>query len=200
MVAEAFFAAFQKQRHLPKFGKVAKFNLRHRTYYPCVFFGISCVIVVLFLCNTQHLTVTISLLAAVGGFSGFLYTQHSRDTQFFHELFREFNARYDDLNGRLNDIRNRPKDQRQPLNDTDKNVLCDYFNLCAEEWIYDEAGYIDPKVWRAWHNGMHYFAENAEIGKFWEDELKQDSYYGFPVALIAGQSRSRQEEKGGGQG
>jgi hypothetical protein len=162
------------------------FHLSHRTWYHWVFVIGGVIVVFLVLCNILNLTGTIALLSALG----FFYTQHARDTQFFHELFREFNARYDRLKGRLNDICNRP--EKQPLDDprnppanqrskdTDKSILCEYFNLCAEEWIYHKAGYIDPTVWCAWHSGMQYFAENAEIREFWKKELQeQDSYYGF---------------------
>ena len=128
------------------------------------------------------LSIIIPLLTAVGGVTGFLYAQQARDIQLFRELFREFNARYETLDDRLNEIRNRP--QAQPLKDTDHGVLFAYFNLCAEEHMYATAGYIDSRVWRAWHNGMYHFAEDPEIRNFWKDELRQDSYYGFTPDCI----------------
>ncbi|MGH7967354.1 MAG: hypothetical protein ACREIC_01365 [Limisphaerales bacterium] len=148
-------------------------------------FGVGCLAVValsLSLPAAERLSITISLLTAVGGVSGFLYAQHARDIQLFRELFREFNARYDTLNDRLNEIRNR--EPGQPLKETDHGVLFAYFNLCGEEYMYATAGYIDPRVWCAWHNGMCYFDRDPEIHNFWKDELRQDSYYGFALGCM----------------
>jgi hypothetical protein len=118
-------------------------------------------------------------LTAVGGFTGFLYAKHTQETQTFRELFREFNERYNELNDRLNEIRNRPPGQE--LTAADHGDLFDYFNLCAEEYMYADAGYIDPRVWCSWKNGMHYFDQDPEIHDFWVGELKQYSYYGFTI-------------------
>jgi len=161
-----------------------RFDLRHRTTFPLIFV-VGCVVALLvffflsFLSTTERLTTAITVLTAWGGVTGFLYAKHAQETQLFRELFREFNARYDNLNDRLNEIWNRPADQS--LKDTDHGVLCDYFNLCGEEHMYATAGYIDPRVWLAWHNGMRYFAQDPEILDFWNRELKQNSYYGFTL-------------------
>ena len=160
------------------------FDLHARTKFHLIF-GVGCVAVLVFslfhsvLTDKENLPLTITLLTAVGGVTGFLYAKHAQETQIFRELFREFNARYDTLNGRLNEIWNRPADQL--LKDTDKGVLFDYFNLCAEEHMYATAGYIDSLVWRAWHNGMCHFAKDPEILDFWKRELQQNSYYRFTL-------------------
>jgi len=161
-----------------------KFDLRHRTRFP-VIFAVGCVVALLvffvlpFLSFAERLTVSITVVTAFGGAMGFLYAEHTQETQLFRELFREFNARYDTLNNELIEIRNRP--EGQALRDADYGVLCDYFNLCAEEHIYATAGCIDPRVWLAWQNGMRYFARDAEILELWKRELEQDSYYGFTL-------------------
>ena len=161
------------------------FDLRDRTKFHVVF-GVGCLAVFMlslalscFLGVKDSLTITIPLLTAVGGFTGFLYARHAQETQLFRELFRDFNARYDKLNKRLNEIRDRPKGQL--LEDTDHGVLFDYFNLCAEEYLYADAGYIDLSVWRAWQNGMCYFDQDPEIHDFWLLELQQNSFYGFTL-------------------
>jgi hypothetical protein len=161
-----------------------RFHLQDRTKLH-VIFGVGCAVVLVlsfFLSAKESLPVTITLLTAVGGVTGFLYAKHAQETQVFRELFCEFNARYDKLNGRLNEIRNRPAGK--PIEDADHGVLFDYFNLCAEEYLYASAGYIDPRVWRAWQNGMCYFDEDPEIHDFWKRELQQDSYYGFTLDCI----------------
>jgi hypothetical protein len=158
------------------------FKLQDNTKLPLMF-GVGCLAVLAFsfFDATARLSFTIPLLTAVAGITGFLYTQHARDIQLFRELFREFNKRYGALNNRLNEI----CDSRRDLTDPDRRVLCAYFDLCAEEYMYFTAGHIDSGVWDAWIEGMRYFDERPQIRKFWEDELeKQKSYYGFTLACI----------------
>ena len=143
-------------------------------------FGLGC-LAVLALSFFQPWNVSTPLLVAVGGVTGFLFAQHARDTQLFRELFREFNERYRGLNNSLNEI----CDSRRDLTEPDHRVLCDYFDLCAEEYMYFTSGHIDSGVWDAWIEGMRYFDERPQIRKFWENELKkQKSYYGFTLACI----------------
>lgn len=122
------------------------------------------------------------MLAALGGVTGFLYSKHSQEIQTFRELFREFNQRYDDLNGPLYIIVSRGPDE--PLKDEDFAFLYDYFNLCAEEYLFFEAGWIDKRIWKSWENGMNVFAKHPEIRKLWKTELETDSYYGFKIAAL----------------
>jgi hypothetical protein len=163
-----------------------KFDLHHRTKLP-VIFGVGCFAVLSlsfflspsFLSPSERLTMTVTLLTAVGGITAFLYSKHSKEIELFRDLFRDFNSRYDNLNEKLNEIYNRPKDEQ--LKPTDHGLLYDYFNLCAEEQMFARAGCIDSSVWRAWENGMRYFAQDPEIRDFWQRELQQDSYYGFSI-------------------
>lgn len=125
------------------------------------------------------------LLAATGAaaaFVYFLYNQHHQDMQMFVNLFEKFNKRYDSLNEKLNTIISRPIDS--PLISEHINTLYDYFNLCAEEYLFYEAGYIDEKVWQAWLCGMNYFATDATVRRLWEEEIKSGSYYDFKLSLL----------------
>jgi hypothetical protein len=36
------------------------------------------------------------------------------------------------------------------------------------------------EAWKTWLEGMRYYYDNSQIQELWDDELKQDSYYGFP--------------------
>jgi hypothetical protein len=123
-----------------------------------------------------------TVTAAAGGFVYFLYTQNHQDTQMFVNLFEKFNARYDLLNEKLNAIVTRPTDS--PLLPEQINTLYDYFNLCAEEHMFYEAGYIDEKVWQAWLRGMQYFAKDAAVRRLWESEIEAGSYYHFNMPLL----------------
>jgi hypothetical protein len=64
----------------------------------------------------------------------------------------------------------------------DRQVLMDYFNLCAEEYLYFNAGYIDTSVWKSWMRGMKAYAAVPAIRGLWEKELQSGSYYGFSLS------------------
>jgi hypothetical protein len=160
--------------------KVGHFDLQFGKRLPWMF-GFGCLVVALTLAfgvkGPEPVATAISLLAAIGGTAGFLYGKHARDVELFRQLFREFNDRYSKLNDGLNEIYNRQGSHS--LSIADKGVLAAYFNLCAEEYMYNDAGYIYAPVWDAWLNGMRYFDQDPEIHDFWERELQQGSYYGF---------------------
>lgn len=118
-----------------------------------------------------------SAIGAVLGLSYFVLKQHLDETRLFKELFSAFNARYDAMNADLYAVRDAPEDQ--PLTREEIMFLYDYFNLCAEEYLYYRKGYIYPEVWLAWHNGMKIFCKSSRIRKLWEKELQTNSYYGF---------------------
>jgi len=118
-------------------------------------------------------------IAAIFGLLYFALKQHLDETRLFKELFSEFNGRYDKLNKALYAIRNAP--ENQPLTTEEIMSLYDYFNLCAEEYLYYRKGFIYPEVWLAWHNGMKIFCQYSRIRKLWEEELQTNSYYGFSL-------------------
>src|ERR1043165_2380128 len=126
-----------------------------------------------------RVTLVVSLIGVFTGFVYFLYRQHLDETKLFKELFVEFNKRYDDLNEKLNRILLAPTADRLAAEETE--VLFDYFNLCAEEFLFYKAGYIDEEVWQSWRKGMGIFGENERIRQLWEKELKTESYYGFKL-------------------
>jgi hypothetical protein len=124
----------------------------------------------------------IPLTGVLAGLGYFLYAQHLQETRLFVELFRQFNERYDKLNDDLNRIRGATSSG--VFAPTDQQLLFDYFNLCAEEYLYFKGGYIDVEVWKSWARGMSYFAEKKDIERLWESELKHQSYYGFKLSLL----------------
>ena len=156
-------------------------KLCNRTYYSWLFLVLAASVLATAMSVPveTRLTVVLPLTAALTGFIYFLYRQHLDETKLFKDLFVEFNARYDRLNERLNRILLSP--DTGPITDWEKDALFDYFNLCAEEFLFYRAGYIDEEVWRSWRRGMDVFAENPRIRAEWERELKTDSYYGFQL-------------------
>ena len=124
----------------------------------------------------------LSLFGGISAFFHFLYSQHNTSTDRFVGLFKEFNARYDRLNDDLNRIySNLGGAITDPI---DRQRLYDYFNLCAEEYLYFKSGYIDQEVWVSWLRGMDYFSRNKDIKAIWERELENGSYYGFKLSLL----------------
>jgi hypothetical protein len=119
----------------------------------------------------------LSGIGAVAGFIYFLYRQHLDETRLFKELFIEFNERYGELNDGLNTIRFGPHEG--DLSDAERELLFSYFNLCAEEYFFYTAGYIDDRVWKSWRNGICDFFKHPRVRGLWERDRKTDSYYGF---------------------
>lgn len=155
-------------------------RLTRRSYYPLfvalAFFAIIWAVHVV-LPEARRADFFAPAVLATAGFAYFLYAQHLQETKLFAELFRQFNERYDALNGDLNEILERPTTQLLSL--AERQSLYDYFNLCAEEYMYYKAGYIDLEVWKSWKNGMKVYHAHAAIRSLWIEELKSGSYYSF---------------------
>ncbi len=122
------------------------------------------------------------MLTALGsGISSFYFFQKQKldEIRLMKELITDFNSRYDNLNETLNDIlRKGGENPPRVLDQNDRTTLNDYFNLCAEEYLFKKLGYIDPRVWEAWCSGMEIYFKDRRICELWEQEEK-DSYYGF---------------------
>ena len=140
-------------------------------------------LVLLIIClNNYYLhsmeTLIASLTLVCGGFY-FLHQQHLEKARFFKELVTEFNQRYDSMNNELFSILGKS----EPFDPKKQRVFVDYFNLCAEEFLFYEAGYIDERVWNAWYNGMKQFGRDMRISEIWKQEIHTDSYYGFKFPI-----------------
>ncbi len=152
-------------------------RLRHG-HWLLFWFSLS-VIVILFLCTyifyLRDKEMLIPLLTLVFGVFYFLHQQNLEKARFFKELVTEFNRRYDTQNNKLLGILENSK----PLDQKQRQDLIDYFNLCAEEYLFYEAGYIDHRVWDAWYNGMKQFGRDHRVSELWQQEIQTNSYYGF---------------------
>src|SRR5690606_10632333 len=96
----------------------------------------------------------------------------------FRELFQESNACYFSMSANLASIISR---NNTPLTSEEESSLIDYFNLCGEEHLYYELGYIDPVVWKSWCNGMKSIIESPRVKPLWEAEKATSSYYGISL-------------------
>ena len=119
----------------------------------------------------------------------FVQKQKLEESQLFKELFEKFNCKYGKLNEHLEAFlaeKEKYENWKDLKQDTDQyNKLVEYFNLCAEEYMYYKRGYIYPDVWKSWKNGMKYYCKNSKVlQNLWEEELGQDSYYGFDLKKL----------------
>lgn len=112
----------------------------------------------------------------------FVQKQKLEEVHLFNGLFEKFNQRYDRLNERLAEIDN--VDSEIGLTNEEKAILVDYFNLCGEEYLYYKLGYIYPEVWNAWLRGMQQYYCNKRIRKYWQEELRTNSYYGLTDSIL----------------
>ena len=153
-------------------------RLHNRRWYPLIFLiGFATVIAACLRFAAGRPELLVSAIGGVAGFTYFIYRQHLDETKLFKELFAEFNARYDALNDDLNTILFGPPEGS--LSGDEKQYLFSYFNLCAEEYFFYKAGYIDRRVWESWYRGMNVFFKHPRIQALWEQDCKADSYYGF---------------------
>ncbi len=166
-----------------------RYHLKNHRSYP-IWFLLVAVLVITTAVRFPHyfgekrLEIVGAILGAAAGAVYFFYSRHLSQTQFFHTLFTAFNERYDKLNGALDKIRAK-RSGSELLSTEEKHVLYDYFNLCAEEHLYYEAGFIDKRVWKAWCEGMAYFYKVQSIGELWEIDIKENkSFYGFDLVEI----------------
>ena len=110
----------------------------------------------------------------------FVQKQKLEEIKLFKELFTEFNQRYDNLNGEIADIKSKTMTD---LSETNK-ILDDYFNLCAEEYLFYSEGRIHNLVWGAWCRGMKEHLSESTINDYWEKAQKENSYYGLTTKVI----------------
>ncbi|MGQ0722237.1 MAG: hypothetical protein ACT4PE_11810 [Candidatus Eiseniibacteriota bacterium] len=123
-----------------------------------------------------------SVIVAVLGFCYFAQQQKLSETTLFKDLFTEFNRRYDGLNDRLVEIDGQADSTK--LEGTHRQTIVDYFNLCAEEYLFFSEGYIHPAAWRSWCAGMLWYFEREPFRALWAEESKTNSYYGLSVEAI----------------
>lgn len=123
------------------------------------------------------------LSGAVGGlwaFAFYMHSRHAENARFMKELLSDFNGRYNQLNDHLQ----RALWHDGPFGPEARLKFIDYFNLCAEEWLFRQAGYIYDPVWTSWENGMRRYAKDPRVAELWEREKAEGwSYYGFELPL-----------------
>ena len=87
------------------------------------------------------------------------------------------------MNEKLNTIVKANKAD-EDFDDNEIFTLYDYFNLCAEEYLFYKRGYIYPEVWWSWVAGMKFYHDDKRIKRLWVEELSSGSYYGFDIIKL----------------
>ncbi len=133
-----------------------------------------------------------SLIATTVGtavtFCFLVQKQKLDELELFNDLFTTFNKRYNDMNGELEEIRVGKEKGDAELN----KALVNYFNLCAEEYLFFREGYIHLEVWQSWCRGMLHYLQTDRIRSAWDKEVISASYYGLTLpAIEKGAARHR---------
>lgn len=155
-------------------------NIIFRWHGAISLLSVACACIYAFYCKNESPTDVIGpVLAGALGFSYFSQQQKLAEIQLFKELFTQFNSRYDLLNNDLQSIRLSSEDIGE-----NRCKIIDYFNLCAEEYLFHKQGYILADVWRSWCNGMLWYLDDPRFRKLWKEEAAQHSYYGLSIEVI----------------
>ena len=129
--------------------------------------------------TTDQWQITFTGVGALLSLAYFVQKQKLDEARLFKELFQELNARYREMVGEMASIVECPDEQ--PLDAREKKVLKAYFNLCGEEYLMYDKGYIYPAVWTSWRRGMLTYYDNPRIRPYWDNEFKSGSYYGLTL-------------------
>lgn len=129
----------------------------------------------------EHMTTWLGgVLTVTLGFFYFVQQQKVAETKLFFELFSKFNERYDRMNDRLTWLAECEFSARRK----DRDLVVDYFNLCAEEYHFYQQGFIHPMVWQSWCRGMLWYLRRHPFKDIWNEEVKSETFYGLTLTEI----------------
>ncbi|PSQ81793.1 MAG: hypothetical protein BRD40_03270 [Bacteroidetes bacterium QS_1_65_9] len=159
-------------------------NLKHFlfSYYHWIAIGAGAVLLLVAAVGSLTWKFALSALGAILSFVYFVQKQKLDEARLFKELVADFNERYDELNDDLNQLVE--SETETQLTEAQKHLLYDYFNLCAEEFLFYRRGYIYDEVWAAWKSGMRIYKRDSRILNLWRKERESNSYYGFDLERI----------------
>ncbi|AUC84772.1 hypothetical protein CW731_05450 [Polaribacter sp. ALD11] len=124
---------------------------------------------------TKNIEILGAIIATGISLSIGLRNSQAENDRIFKELFQEFNSKYQSkFNKELQKIVNTEISTEQ------EELIIDYLNFCAEEYLWYTKGRIPIKVWESWKNGMIYYLNSASINRIIQNEFKKkNSYYGL---------------------
>jgi|AntRauTorcE11898_2_1112593.scaffolds.fasta_scaffold10056_2 hypothetical protein len=172
-------------------------HLLHRNYWWVSTLLVIGIFILFIFIEEVEIELFISSLGAVFTSIYFVQKQKLEESKLFKELFGHFNKEYGKLNDKLEDFIQYEQDGFSDTKELRKNpeyydLLINYFNLCAEEYVYYQQGYIYPNVWESWKNGMKYYCKKSTLFMdLWEEELGQGSYYKFNLEQLEIEDQSK---------
>lgn len=123
-----------------------------------------------------------AIIGIAAGFVYFVQKQKLEELVLFDRLFTRFNERYAALHDRLQQaVRAEPGGV---VGIAWRDVFDQYFNLCAEEYLFYRQGRILPEVWRTWCRGMLHYLADPRVRGFWASQEPGDTHYGLSLAVI----------------
>jgi len=130
----------------------------------------------------QRIEITTAIIATGISISLGVSKLQIENDKIFKELFKEFNTKYDEkFNDMLNVIvKESSENENYKLNEKERELVIDYLNFSAEEYLWFTKNRIEKKVWNSWENGIIYYLNIKPINEviLKEKELK-NSYYGL---------------------
>ena len=156
-----------------------------RNYISIITFIVFLLIIILFGFEWIDEKLFLGLLGVIATLYFGLLKQKSENDKLFKELFNTFNERYDNkFNDLLNELR---EDSERKLKKDEKNLVIDYFNLCAEEYLWYSQNRIHKRVWVAWKAGIKSNLEIKQIAELFHKEtatsIGRVSFYGVVEEL-----------------
>jgi hypothetical protein len=140
-------------------------------------------IVILFIAEVEkRWEISAAAAGIAAGLVYFVQKQKLEEIRLFHDLFAEFNERYRDLHEDLQRVSQRSPDSLREVDEGE--ILDQYFNLCAEEYLFYKQGRILRHVWQTWCRGILIYLRVGHIEDYWRAQESANFHYGFTVAEI----------------
>lgn len=157
------------------------FFFRYRRWLlPIIILSLITIVFWQYSCDKIDEKVFIGAIGTIGAAYFGLLKQWSESDKLFKELFSEFTQRYDEkYNDLLNEI---SSSQQKVLDKCERNLIIDYLNFCAEEYLWYSKGRIGKRIWDAWKVGIIYNLMLPPVRAVYEEEMQFDkrrSYYGL---------------------
>lgn len=164
--------------------KIFNFYRKKKQYFYLFLINISSIILAILAYNYFNNKIEIlgSILATGISISFGLAQYNIENDKIFKDLFYEFNQKYDErFNNKLNEIEyTLSTDKSISISEEERELIIDYLNFCAEEYLWYTKGRIPENVWKSWKKGMLFFFKLAPIKPIILSQFSQkESYYGF---------------------
>ncbi len=130
----------------------------------------------------EKIEILVAVIATGVSLSLGIRQYRTENDKLFKELFYDFNKKYDStFNNTLNSIDIEFKEKgNYELSISDRKIIIDYINMCAEEYLWYTKNRIPSEVWISWKNGMIYFMNIKPINEIViNQKIQKDSFYGL---------------------